>query len=410
MAKRISRFTDREIQRLKPAEKIYLESEPDGLYVRVLPSGRKSFLIVYSFDGKQRWLTIGRYPEISLSKARTELAEIRKKIENKIDPRLAKQQERTEQINAPTVTEFANEYLTKWAFLKKKSAKEDERILEKDIIPAWGKRKLKDITRRDIIKLIDDVAERGPIMANRTLAVIRKMFNFALKRGAIEFSPCQNLTPPGKENKKDRFLSDDEIKALWPKMDEHLTDQTNRAIKMILVTAQRPNEVATMHWNDIDGEWWTVPATQTKNGKEHRVFLSKIAFELLGEPQKNGFVFPSCRRRKSDTSAVAKINRSPVNPNSFGTAVREKTKDFKKVEHFTPHDLRRTAATHIAKLGYSPIVGKILNHTDQSVTAIYDRYSYDKEKQTALTAWGDAIENMIRPNDQNDKHHLRQGG
>jgi integrase len=94
---------------------------------------------------------------------------------------------------------------------------------------------------------------------------------------------------------------------------------------------------------------------------------------------------------------VAKINRSPVNPNSFGTAVREKTKDFKKVEHFTPHDLRRTAATHIAKLGYGPIVGKILNHTDQSVTAIYDRYSYDQEKQAALTAWGDAIANMIRP-------------
>ena len=83
MAKRNSRFTDRYIQGLKHAEKTYLESEPDGLYVRVLPSGRKSFLTVYSFDGKQRWLTIGRYPEISLSNARTELAEIRKKIENK---------------------------------------------------------------------------------------------------------------------------------------------------------------------------------------------------------------------------------------------------------------------------------------------------------------------------------------
>ena len=392
MAKRISKFSDRDIQRLKPAEKPYLEAEPDGLYVRVLPSGRKSFLTVYSFDGKQRWLTIGRYPDISLSKARAKVGEIRKKVENKIDPALAKQQERAEQINAPTVTEFAEEYLNKWARPKKKSAKEDERILEKDIIPAWGKRKLKDITRREIVSLIDDVAERGPIMANRTLAVIRKMFNFALNRDVIELSPCQNITPPGKEIKKERFLSEDEIKALWPKMTEKLTDQTNRAIKMILATAQRPNEVATMHWNEIDGCWWTIPADKTKNGKEHRVFLNEIALELMGEPRKTGFVFQSYRKPNQ-----------PVTQNAFGRALRDKMKHFKGVEYFSAHDLRRTAATHMAKLGHGANVGRVLNHTDQSVTAIYDRYSYDHEKQAALSAWGRKLESIIRPKEQSGK-------
>lgn len=384
MAKRISRFTDRDIQRLKPAEKTYLQSEPDGLYVRVLPSGRKSFVTVYSFDGKQRWLTIGRYPEISLSSARAELAAIRKKIENKIDPGLAKQQERAEQINAPTVAEFAEEYLAKWAIPKKKSAKEDERILKKDVIPAWGKRKLKDITRRDIIKLIDDVAERGPIMANRTLAVIRKMLNFALNRDVIELSPCQNITPPGKETKKERVLSEDEIKALWPRMTKKLTNQTNRALKLILMTAQRPGEVASMQWNEIDGRWWTIPSDKTKNGKEHRVFLNDIALELIGKPRKRGFVFQSSRKPNH-----------PVNQNAFGKALRGKMKNFEGVAYFSAHDLRRTAATHIARLGYGANVGKVLNHTDQSITAIYDRYSYDKEKQAALIAWSDAVANMI---------------
>lgn len=392
MAKRISRFSDRDIQRLKPAEKAYLESEPGGLYVRVLPSGRKSFITVYSFDEKQRWLTIGRYPEISLSQAREKVREIRKKVENKIDPALAKQQERAERINAPTVAEFAEEYLNKWARPKKKSAKGDERILEKDVIPAWGNRKLKDITRREIISLIDDVAERGPIMANRTLALIRKMFNFALNRDVIELSPCQNITPPGKENKKERFLSEAEIKSLWPRMTEFLTDQTNRAIKMILATGQRPGEVASMHWNEVEDDWWTIPADKTKNGKEHRVFLNTIALELIGEPQKNGFVFPS-RIKPSQ----------PINQNAFGHALRAKMDNFEDVEYFSAHDLRRTAATHMAKLGHGANVGKVLNHTNQSVTAIYDRYSYDKEKQAALSAWGRKLEGLINPSNKTSK-------
>jgi len=391
MAKRTSRFTDRDIQRLKPSEKAYLEAEPDGLYMRVLPSGRKSFMTVYSFEGKQRWLTIGRYPDISLARAREQVREVRTKVENNIDPSEAKQREKSEQINAPTVAEFAEEYLNKWAIPKKKSAKEDKRILEKDVIPVWGKRKLKDITRREIISLLDNVAERGAIMANRTLAVIRKMFNFALNRGVIELSPCQNITPPGKEIKKERFLSESEINALWPNMTNELTDQTNRAIKMILTTAQRPNEVATMHWNDIDGEWWTIPADKTKNGKEHRVYLSNTSLKLIGPPRNNGFVFPSYRKQ----------NQS-IHPNAFGKALRSKMDKF-NIDYFSAHDLRRTAATHMAELGYGIIVGKVLNHTDQTVTAIYDRYTYDKEKKSALSAWGQKLENLINPKVKNCK-------
>ena len=390
MAKRTTRFSDRDIQRLKPAEKPYLEAEPDGLYIRVLPSGRKSFMTVYTFEKKQRWLTIGRYPDISLSKAREEVRKIRNKVENQIDPTDSKHQEQADRINAPTVAEFAQEYLEKWARPKKVSAAEDERVLNRDIIPVIGKRKMKDVTRTEVINLLDDIAKDAPIMANRTLALIRKMFNFALNRGVIEFSPCQSITPPGKENEKKRFLSDQEIKTVWPIMTGVLTDQTNRAIKTVMATGQRPGEVAAMHWNEIDGEWWTIPAPKTKNKKrEHRVFLNKIALELMGEPRKNGFVFPSYR-----------IPDQPVHPNAFGHALRDKMERFEGVEYFTAHDLRRTAGTHIASLGFGQFVGKILNHSDKSVTAIYDRYSYDKEKEAASRAWGRKLEKLIRPQKQ----------
>jgi integrase len=380
MAKRATRFTDRAIQALKPKEKVFLVSDIDRVYVRTMPTGRKTFMTVYTFEGRQRWLTVGIYPDTSLRKARTKIKEIHEKVENDIDPTLAKQIKRAEQLNAPTVTDFAEVYLKKWATPKKKTAKEDERILRKDVLPVMGARKLKDIRRTEIIHLLDDIAERGPIMANRTLAVIRKMFNFAVNRGVIELSPCQNITPPGKEVKKNRVLSDAEIKVLWPKMDELLTDQANRALKLILMTGQRPGEVTRMHWDEVEGQWWTIPAEKTKNGKEHRVFLNSTALELMGEPKKKGFVFPSYKKEKQ-----------PAHPNAFGNALRNKMEKFKnddlRVGYFTPHDLRRTAATMMASLGYgSYVVGKILNHTDPSVTAIYNRYEYDKEKQAALEA------------------------
>ena len=375
---------DRDIQQLKPTEKTYVQSMPGGLYVRVLPSGRKSFLTVFSFDGKQHWLTLGRYPDLSLAKARKKVAKIREKVADGINPVLEKQQQRTERIHAPTVEQFAGEYLKRWAYRQKKTAKEDERILYKDVLPAWGKTKLQDITRRDVIALLDVIAERGPIMANRTLAVIRKMFNFAINRGVLESTPCLNITPPGKELKKDRYLSSAEIASLWPLMTEHLTDQTNRAIKMILVTAQRPNEVASMRWDEIDGQWWTIPASKTKNGKEHRVFLNSIALEMMGTPKTTGFVFQSYR-----------AENQAVHPNAFGKALRSQMNNFVGVEYFSAHDLRRTAATHLAELGYGLIVGKILNHTDSSVTAIYNRYQYDAEIQAAMLAWGRKLEELI---------------
>jgi integrase len=186
-----------------------------------------------------------------------------------------------------------------------------------------------------------------------------------------------------------RVLSDAEIKVLWPKMDELLTDQTNRALKLILMAGQRPGEVAKMLWDEVEGQWWTIPADKTKNGKEHRVFLNSTALELMGEPKKKGFVFPSYLKENQ-----------PIHPNALGKALKIKRDKFKnedfQVGYFTPHDLRRTAATMMASLGYgSYIVGKVLNHTDPSVTAIYNRYEYDKEKQAALEALDRKITGII---------------
>ncbi len=162
-------------------------------------------MTVYSFEGRQRWITVGSFPDMSLRRARTKIKEIHEKVENEIDPTLERQIKRAEHLNTPTVEEFAKVYLEKWAEPKKKTAKEDERILYKDVVPVMGKRKLKDIRRAEIIHLLDDIAERGPIMANRTLAVIRKMLNFAVNRGVINLLLARTLHPQGKRLRKNGF-------------------------------------------------------------------------------------------------------------------------------------------------------------------------------------------------------------
>ena len=182
---------------------------------------------------------------------------------------------RHEHRKAETVADLAEEYLEKWARPRKRSAAEDERILNKDVLPAWGKLKARDITRRDAILLLDKIVERGaPIQANRTLAVIRKMFNFAVKRGLIDATPTAVIDAPSKENKRDRVLTKDEMYSLWHGLEDAPASRgVKLAIRLLLVTAQRKGELVAAPQSEFDLEEkvWTIPAERTKNGMSHRV-------------------------------------------------------------------------------------------------------------------------------------------
>ena len=400
-------MTDLYIQKLKPMDKAYTRADANGLYVRVLPTGKKTFMTVSTFDGRRRWYKIGSYPELSLEKANEKLREIQSLVEQGVDPLEDRLEKKAESITAPTVSEFIQTYLKHHAYKTKseRSANEDKRILEGDVEKAWGKRKLKNIKRPDVVQLLDDIAGRGaPIMANRTLAAVRKMFNVAVKRGVLEASPCQLIDPPGgneRSRRKERFLSDDEIKSFLTFSDTGITETFNRPLKLILITAQRPGEVAGMRWEEIDGDWWTIPSERTKNGIAHRVYLSAMAKDVLGTPKAKGYVFPS--RVRGDHAGVKK---APIHVNAVAQALRKKIdkwielrkKDGKPSETFTPHDLRRTAASHMGMLKVSErTISRILNHVDGGVTSIYNRYEYDDEKRLALEVWSRKIDNILNP-------------
>jgi integrase len=396
------RFTDKSVAAQRPKTKRYEVWEGGGFGIRVSPRGSKTWVWVYHFDRRPRRMTFGAYPAMGLADARVRLAEARKLLQRGIDPREATVQQRQADRVAKTIAELAEVYLERWARPHKRSAAEDERILRKDVIPAWGRRKAKDIVRGDVIALLDNIVDRGsPIAANRTLAVIRRMFGWALSRDIVAASPCVAVKAPSKERRRDRVLSADEIAAFWRALDNPglaISSAIRLALKLQLVTAQRKGEVVSAEWSefDLDERVWTIPAVKAKNGMSHRVPLSPLALAILANIASSGWaaktdtaqdatrwLFPSPRIGKPITgSAIDHAMRGHRNALGTGDA--------------TPHDLRRTAASHMTSIGIGRlVVSKILNHAEPGVTAVYDRHSYDAEKRAALAAWGARLEEII---------------
>jgi integrase len=393
VAKRGSmKFTDRFIRALRPKAERYevWEGGRPGFGIRVSSQGRKTFIYLYRFQGKPRRLSLGAYPAMSLVDAHVAHANAKKALDQGIDPGAVDQAVKEEERRAPTVAALANEYLERHAKPNKRSWQEDARILRKDVLPAWGNRKAKDVTRRDIISLLDAIVDRGaPIGANRTLAVVRRMFNFALERGVLDATPCAAVKAPSKENQRDRVLNDKELRAFWHGLDRAAMSEGIRlALRLQLLTAQRKGEVIALSWNQISSEVWTIPAGIAKNKHAHRIPLSVQALALLD--------YIKAHAGASRWAFPSPSGKGHITPEAVDHAIRNNRQLF-GINPFTPHDLRRTVASHMTAMGISRlVVGKILNHVESGVTKVYDRHSYDGEKRQALEAWGRRLEAIVR--------------
>ncbi|MGB8991376.1 MAG: tyrosine-type recombinase/integrase [Desulfobaccales bacterium] len=398
------KLTDRQILNLKPRLQRYEVWEGNAFGVRVTPQGNKSFVFMYRYQGKLKRMTLGNYPAVSLAEAHKAHAEAKEMLALGIAPGAKASTEKEEERKAPTVAGLADEYLEKWAKPRKRSWQADKRILEKDVFPEWGRRKAKDLTRHDVIRHLDNIVDRGaPIMANRTLAVIRKMFNFAVARDIVPASPCAAIQTPSREQRRDRVLSAEEIKTFWHGLERtRISEGIRLALKLQLVTAQRKGEVISAEWAEIDlqEKWWTIPAEKTKNRLPHRVPLSMLAIEIL-EAAKNlvldsRWVFPSPR------------GAGHITPTAVDHALRIDLNTL-EIDNCTPHDLRRTAASLMTGMGTSRlVVFKILNHVERGVTSVYDRNSYDLEKRQVLESWAHKLKNIIEGTESNVVPMVRQ--
>jgi len=400
------KFTDADVRNMKTDKRLQDNLEGDGFGVRVYNSGTKIFYHAYTFDGKRRFLNLGEYPIVSLADARKRYNASKKKIDDGIDPLLEKDAAKAERKRTPFVSDFVDEFINVYAKEHNRGWKEIERALKSEIVPRWGKRKLTDIKRRDLILVLDEIKERGaPVMANRVLAYTRKMFSWAIDRAVLEIHPFLMMKRPNKEETRERVLSEAEIKVFWHNLDNcKMSDSIKRALKLILVTGQRPGEIIGMHRNEIDGDWWEIPALRSKNKQAHRVFLTKTAKQLIGNAA--GYIFES-------PANPSNLLESPANPGK-SYEVRTMTHDIKanlphtpeskvtdnlKIPHFTPHDLRRTSATRWAEMEVSgDMIDRLQNHITkqkQGVGHIYNRYSYNKEKQMVMEQWERKLNSII---------------
>ncbi len=261
-------------------------------------------------------------------------------------------------------------------------------MLNRDLLPAWKSLPVTEIRRRDVTQMLDRIVARGaPIHANRVRALVSKMFNFALTRELVEFNPVAGVPAPSPEQTRDRVLSEDEIRQLWAVWSQEGSISA-AALKMLLLTGQREMEVLTMAWQAISSSWWTISASSTKNKRSHRVYLADPTLVLLD----------ALRPKTGDRAWVFASPRTSRHIVSLSNAI-ERFRDDSGIYDWCPHDLRRTAATHMGRLGVSRVaIGRILNHAERGVTAIYDRSTGEVDVEHGLTVWASQLELILRSN------------
>ena len=352
-----------------------------GFGLRVTPQGRKSWFVVGRVASRQVRHTIGTYPSVSLSDARKAAQGIIGQIQ------LGTYFAPNASAPAPlTFKEATKEFIAKHAKPNTRGWKRSESLLR--LFATLDDRPLAEIRRAEVVRILDVmVTGRAPIRANRALAAIKKLFAWALDRGLIEMHPIIGLKPVGKEARRERVLTDNEIRSLWSACDTE-GFPFGPLIQLLLLTGQRRGEVASMRWVNIDfeREIWTIPADLAKNGRAHEVPLSKAAIALiLTSPvfNKAQLVFTTNGSTPVSGFGRAKARLDAATGNS----------------NWRLHDLRRTTASGMARTGVSPhVIEKVLNHLSgqiSGVAAIYNRHGYDSEKRDALDRWAASLRESI---------------
>ncbi|WP_281184756.1 site-specific integrase [Trichlorobacter lovleyi] len=402
-------LNDKLIRSLKPEAAEYMITGSDGFYVRVLPSGIRTFWYRFTLNGKRLKMNLGQYPDISLAEAHDLHAKARLQVRAGEDPR-QQQQDSEQSPEDPLTVEALAEKWTEWSKKHHSTrwANTLDLALKKDVLPIYGQRLATEIRRRDAMAILEAKAATAPGQATNLHKALRGMFQYAVERELVEFNPFSEIRasrsiPAMKLESRERILTDEEIKFLWTAIDQGGgSDSTRRALKVMLLTGQRNGEVCGMHSREIQigiGKprcqgcrrcgWWTIPKErrQGNKGGEHRIFLSQQTMQFVD--QRKGFVFPG------DTD-IAPITANSVNHHVRRVVPATGKTPYYGLSRWTPHDLRRTCATGVRRLGATrDEMDLVLGHRVGGVTGVYDRHVGEPEKERWLTAWGEYIQRLV---------------
>lgn len=425
------RFTEKGLRALTAGDKPrdILASNYRGLILRVSKARgdtRKVFRYRYWRGGVARYVTLGEYApddraHLSLAQADSLRTDCRDAVAAGQDPAAvvaaywAARAPKVPEVSSggPTVAEVVNEFLTHYAEKERKRPEQARYLLDANVIPVMGSKPAADVRKRDIVTLLDGIVARGsPVVANRVQALLKQAFAVAADRDLIEATPTFPRKAIGGEEKgRTRILSDDEIALLWHGLDL-LTPAGKRgkgisrplalALKLQLVTAQRRGEIALAKWTDIAEEtrteagkdplklsWWNIP--ETKNERPHVVPLPRLALDLLAELKalagESAYWLPNAK----DGDDVAADRERTI------TKAAREVRTRLLMAEWTPHDLRRTARTGLARLGVSDEVGeRVLNHVaGDRMVAVYNQHRYLEEMRSALDKWSEHVEAVV---------------
>jgi integrase len=372
------KLTPKTIEHLKAEGRRRLEvwdTTLPGFGIRAYATGRKVWFVIARVKGRQRRFTIGTYPVLPLSDARNKARQVLRDVQMGI-------YDEPPPPPSTTLGEAVALFVGLYAKPKNRGWRETERILGK-FAPLYN-RPLDKIRRAEIVRVLDTLIAHGtPYRANRALSAIKKLLNWALNRGMIDVNPIAGQRMPTKECARDRILADDEIERLiWTAKADGYPFGTIYLV--LLLTGQRRGEVSAMPWSEVDLQrrLWTIPAARAKNGHAHEVPLSGAAIEILRQVPRflhSDFVFTTNGER-------------PVS--GFGRA-KDRFERGVGSKDWRVHDLRRTAASGMARLGIPPhVIEKVLNHRTgviSGVAAVYNRYGYAEEKRNALERWAEWV-------------------
>ena len=404
-------LTDIQIKKLAPPEK--RREVPDGripgLYLVAQPSGAKSWAVRYRVNGAPKKLTLGSYPAVDLTTARRRAREAIGEVAGGKDPAAMKQASRAaaqaaSEAKVDRVERVAELFVERYAKPNTRDWRETERILKREVIGRWSGQRLSQIKGAHVHEMLDNILDRGaPIRANRVFAQFRKMCRWAISRGIIDRSPCEGVTAPSLETRRDRVLSDAEIRLAWAAFDS-VGWPFGPIGKLLLLTGARRDEVAGMRWGEIDlaARVWSLPKERVKNKRDHVIPLSDAAVRIIDSlPHiggESGFIFTTTRRSPVSGFSRAKsaIDKAIVE------GMKAQANDHEKIkapEHWTLHDLRRTLATNLQKIGVKlEVTEAVLNHISGSragIVGVYQRHAYADEKRVALDGWANRLAEIV---------------
>jgi integrase len=325
-------------------------------------------------------MTLGTYPATSLAKARTIADEAKAELEYGRDPRLA-------QTKPETLKAICEEWATRESG-KLRTGKDRHAALVRLVYPILGDRPIAELRRNEIVRLLDQIEdERGPVMADRTLAIMRRVFNWHASRSDDFRSPIVRGMARTKthERARARILSDDEIRTVWKTAEGQ--GAFGRMVRFLLLTGARRSEASGMAWAELAGTDWTLPASRNKTKLDLLRPLPPQALSVIGDRTEE-FVFPAAGNRTSKGTGAMR---------GFGELKADFDRATGPMERWTLHDLRRTARSLMSRAGVpTDHAERCLGHVIGGVRGVYDRHEYREEKAEAYAKLARLIDRIVQ--------------